>query len=141
VIGKTDSWRWFEGRNQRGKTDGARGGLGLDVVPDYTNRSGGPSDLTRKKTRPQAKAWAKFPRPFGPIPNPQSSIPNHQSPITSHRRRESGHRSALSDLPYPDTRREPGQFLFLKIRNLHFAFFNGERTAGMKTATGRRLDR
>jgi hypothetical protein len=67
VIGKTDRWRWFEAGNLRGKTDGACGGLGFDVVPDYTNCSGGPSDLTRKKSRPQAKAWAKIPRPFGPI--------------------------------------------------------------------------
>src|SRR5260221_11367934 len=55
--------------------------LGLDVVPDYTNRSGGPSDLMRKKTRPQAKAWAKLPRPFGPIPDPRSPIPDPRSPI------------------------------------------------------------
>lgn len=60
-------------------------------------------------------------------------ITSHLSPLTDH--------TAPSNLPYPDTRREPGQLLFLKIRNLHFALFNGERTAGMKTATGRRIDR
>jgi hypothetical protein len=91
VIGKTDRWRWFEAGNLRGKTDGACGGLGLDVVPDYTNTT-------------QAKAWVKFPRPFGPISfhlspltNHRSLTTDHQSPITDHQSPITDHRSPITD--------------------------------------------
>jgi hypothetical protein len=50
VIGKTDRWRWFEAGTSEAEQTEHGGGLGLDVVSDNTNRSEGPSDLTRKKT-------------------------------------------------------------------------------------------